>query len=299
MGGFLSRFRRSSLQANPKTEIARLSKDQRRKILEERSEAERKPVYATGTGRCGTHFLQRLMSCDPLLDARHMPAPEVDSFTRYCLWHGLAIDHGGFWSVRRSMLAEAAAEFQVYFESNPYLTFSIWELHARLGAGVILLLRNALDVVNSHYVKGWYESPCFVDDPLLPQGYQAGMPPHYVFGRITPHGEDFERWQGLTRIGKISWMWSTVNLHAYDLLQNIPEQSRLLLRIEELDFKRYLELHSFVGGYCPVSRDMFDAIKKERPGRGESYRSKQSWTAREIAEFEIETVEARRRLGYE
>lgn len=262
------------------------------------SSCSRIPVFSVGTGRCGTHFLQKLMEYDPSIVSYHMPFLELDSFFRYCHWNNIQVDIEPFFAAHQGLIDQALEEGRIYFEANPYLDWCIIDFFRRFRAKFIFLARNPKDVVNSHFVKGWYKNKLIRSRIDVPVGFQPDMRVNHFFGRIVPNGEEYIRWDKLTRIGKISWMWNRVNQTIIDQLKEIPHGNSISMKIEDLSYENYLKLHAFTGGITPVSEKRFEQIRKERPGKGRGYKSPDSWSKKELEEFERETTFARKYFVY-
>jgi hypothetical protein len=256
------------------------------------------PVFAVGTGRCGTHFLQRIMAEGTEFSSLHMPLPESDSFHRYCMWNGLPVDHGVLLATRSAWIEKAHSQRQRYFEANPYLSFSALLLHKQLGGRVILITRDPEPVVNSHLVKGWYSQEYIRHCDALAPGLQPEMSINHSFGRIIPRGDEYRRWLSLTRVGKLSWMWNAVNVSTRSELALLPSDCQRSVRLEDLNYSKYLALHRFCGGMHPMEEARYRAICEERPGKAKSHVTCENWSTQERCEFEHETAQGRKLLGY-
>jgi len=257
------------------------------------------PAFAVGTGRCGTHFLRDLMEKDPGIAAYHHRSIDSDAFARYCAWNRLPVDMSPFYDARRAWIDEVRSSGLLYFESEPYLSLSIVPLYERFGARFVFVVRRPEDVVNSLFVKGWYAEEFYKADADLAPGYAPGLRGNHVFGRIVPNGEEFRRWSRLTRVGKLAWMWNALNVRTLEQLREIPEEQSVTVKLEELGYDCYRRLHAFVGGRQPMSEQEFDRIRNSKPGKGRNHRTADVWSERERREFEAETEEGRRLLGYE
>jgi hypothetical protein len=266
------------------------------------SAAERRSAFAVGCSRSGTHFVARLFASDPQVESYHMDdigAAVGDSFLQFCAWNKLPVDLEGFFQKRQSSIGKTTMMGRVYFEANPYLSLSIVPLFERFGARFVYMVRTPEDTVNSHYVKGWYKETPVKSNLELSLGYQYEFKyAHHFFGRFVPHGEQFLRWLSLTRIGKIAWMWNRVNLEILRQLENLPADQCLSLRLEELDYGKYLGLCSFIDASSHLSEMDFQEIRHARPGKGPSRRTTRDWSELEREEFLFETKEARDLLGY-
>jgi hypothetical protein len=258
--------------------------------------------FAVGCGRSGTHFLTRIFKEDPAIASHHLDTigeSTGDSFLEYCEWNRLPVDHEGFFLNRKELIDRSAAAGRLYFEANPYLSLSIVHLRERFNAQIIALVRNPHDVVNSHYVKGWYEYNFVRGSSEKAPGYQyQAKRANHFFGRIVPNGNEFDRWLRLSRIGKIAWMWNAVNKKIIGQLSAVPEEHRRLIKVEHIDFDMYLQLHSFIGGKAAMTKSEFSKIKNNRPGKGPEKRHMSDWSSREKREFIKETEEMCSILSY-
>ena len=256
------------------------------------------PVFAVGTGRCGTHLLESLMAAVKGMDANHIQDLEGDSFYRYAAWNEIPVDLEGFFAPRDAWVSEAQKKGKVYFESNPYLSFHLEALAERYDAKFIFIYRNPEKVVKSHVVKGWYETlPAYADANKI-VGFQYDMKPNHFFGRILPRGKEaYEAWHQMTRIGKISWMYDTVNLRVHEQAQRISDRV-FYLKVEELDYAKFGEMLDFLDLSGAMSEKKFNEIAASRPGK--SGRSTEAtWSEQEQADFRRQVAESAKALGYE
>jgi len=260
------------------------------------------PSFAVGCGRSGTHFLTRIFQEDPSIASYHLDTvgeATGDSFLEYCEWNRLPVDLEGFFQKRKELIDQATVAKQNYFESNPYLSLSINSLFERFSSNIIVLVRKPEDVVNSHYVKGWYQNNPIRNENEKALGYQYNEKlPNHSFGRIVPNGDEFDSWLKLTRIGKIAWMWNTINKEIKKQLSNIPENNYRSIKLEEIDFNMYIKLHSFIGGGSAINKNKFDEIINKKPGKGPLKHNTSSWSKKEKKDFFNETEEMRGQLGY-
>jgi hypothetical protein len=261
------------------------------------------PVFAVGTGRCGTHFLAEVFRSDPLYDVRHFDDvfPTGDTFHRYCAFHGLPVDVGGLLWARQCLVDEAAREGRIYFESNGMLAFHVRELHERLGARFVLVVRNPLEVVPSLVAQGIYDSPIALDDPSLVTGFQYNVErPNHALSPLVPREPEYSSWTRLTTVGKSAWLWHTINSRTLGLLEELPEDRWRVLRIEEFDYNAYRSLGE-ITRISPIGQETFQALRASRPGRtsgARSLRPAREWSEREMEEVIGITRRTAEELGY-
>jgi hypothetical protein len=258
-----------------------------------------RPVYAVGTGRCGTHFLTALFQAAPGVRACHESDPMNEAFHRYCQWNRLAVDDGGFLEIKRDEIDAARREGKIFFEASGYLSLSIAALHQAFRPRFILIVRNPIDTVNSLWAKGWYETVYRKRDGRAPVGYHAVGRPHHFFSRLVPNGAEFADWQALCRVGKLGWYWSMINRAILARFEDLPVDSRMIVRLEDLDHDGYRRVADFAGVPATLSAAQFDAIAEARPGALPGHRALRSWSATELAAFAGQAADVAGILGYE
>lgn len=268
-------------------------------LYKSRADFEGRVAFALGTGRCGTHFLARVMEREPGVVASHERSQLGDAFHRYCQWYRLPVDHEGFLSTKEIGIRRDLAGQRLSFEASPYLSLSIRELYDRFGASFILLVRRPDEVVNSYWRKGWYERPYVRADSGRALGFQQCSRDNHSFARIVPSGMEFETWNEMSRVGKIAWFWNAINVAVLEQFAAIPETHRRVIRLEELSHPTYLTISEFLGVQSQVTEHDYERIAGWRPGRRPSGYTTTDWSAREIAEFEAQVRPAAERFDYE
>jgi hypothetical protein len=257
--------------------------------------------FAVGTGRCGTLFLHQVLEQEPTVASSHERNPENEAFQRYCKWHGLAVDNEGFLAEKEREIAADLERRAYSFEASPYLSLSVGELHERFGAKFVFLIRRPDGVVTSFVHKGFYRRPYAVQNFDLAAGYQDQSPERFFtyFARISPRGEFFQTWNGMTQVGKVAWFWRAFNERTLEAVEALPEDSYRIVRIEDLDYAKYMELCRFLGVDGQVPQATFDALRTSRPHAFWRKRMVDQWTEQEIREFEREVGDLAARFGYE
>ncbi|HEU4431524.1 MAG TPA: hypothetical protein VFT98_22375 [Myxococcota bacterium] len=257
------------------------------------------PVFAIGTGRCGTHFVAKLLAREPAVAAHHERDPLGDSFHRYCVWNGLPVDDAGFLAAKAAGVAADRARGRLSFEASAFLALSVPALHAELGARFILMVRRPDRVVNSFLHKGWYADEPARRDARLALGHQPGLPrAHHPFSRLAAFGDEGERWARLSRVGKLAYFWRRLNELSLRDLERLPREATRIQPLEQLDFDAYGALAEFIGFAPTLSPAAFERIAAEKPGARGPAPSVRDWSASEAAEFEAEVAPLAERLGY-
>ena len=258
------------------------------------------PVFFVGTGRCGTHFFERLLQLSDGVKCFHTDDlnPLADSFFRYCRWYGLDFDESSTFTHRKQVIDACRDKNLVYVESNAYLSLGVEDIRRRLDGRIVLVLRDPKKVVASHVNKGWY-SAADTSSSMLP-GFASSMQGNHYFGRVYPRSDFREKWNNLTQVGKVSWWVNALNLkilHSFDLLD---WSGCSVQKIEEFTYERYIELLSVDQlNIMPTSRRRFDALVKKRPGKSQIAVKADDWTNLEKSEFNEMTKPLRNKFGYD
>jgi hypothetical protein len=257
--------------------------------------------FAIGTGRCGTLFLYQLAAMEPQVASSHERNPDNETFHRYCKWYDLPVDHEGFLAIKESEIRKDLETQAFSFEASPYLSLSVKELYERFRARFVMLIRAPDGVVSSFVHKGFYRRPYHVHDVALAAGYQDQSPEraYTSFARIAPQGEFFRTWNAMTPVGKVAWFWRAWNERTLEALKQLPEDFYRVVRIEDLDHRRYVELGRFLGFEPQVTATTFGALHESKPHAFWRKRNVDQWAAQEIREFEEQVGTLAEQFGYE
>lgn len=256
-------------------------------------------AFAIGSGRCGTQFLADVLSREPDVAASHERNPLLETFHRYAKWYQLPIDDEGFLRTMEQAIARDLSSSSISFESSAHLSFSVKDLHRRFSAKFVLLVRRPDRVVNSYLHKGLYITPIYRSDANSALGFQQTDQFHHFLGRIVPSGEEFERWQAMTRVGKVAWFWSAVNQAVLQQLDELPASQYRIVRLEDFDFKAYQSLGQFLGFQPIVDEHCFKSIVQSRPNTKHAPESLPEWTDQEVFEFESQVATLAEHFDYE
>jgi hypothetical protein len=182
-------------------------------------------LIITGTGRCGTATLAGILGghhefrVQYLLDKYFLRAdPSSDPFKTIGKRIEAMLDlHQG---IDRRTFVDS---------SNLYIHFidAIYLLDPSVK--FILSVRNGKDFVRSAHSRRWHE--------------------HNQFGTVPLRGDPYyERWSSLSRVQKNAWIWVYRNQKALDGLKAVPEDQKLVLRIEDIAEPETLErVEAFAG----------------------------------------------------
>jgi hypothetical protein len=147
-------------------------------------------------------------------------------------------------------------------------------------------------------VKGWYDTDYQKADGSLALGYHELGVPHHFFSRLTPKGDEFARWQSLSRTGKLAWFWNMLHREVILQLQCLPKSNWRIVKLEELDYEAYKQLAHFAGIESSMGMQRFTSIMSSRPGSLWRRRELGEWTPRELREFSEEVGTAAALVGY-
>jgi hypothetical protein len=261
---------------------------------------EGKVGFVIGTGRCGTVFYTKLGEMEPHVAASHERFPLNETFHRYCKWHDLPVDSEGFLATKEREIRDDLRRHEFSLEASPHLSLSVVELYERFGAKFILLVRAPHQVVSSFLKKGFYREPYVVKDPALCPSYQQvpGDMFETFLARISPRGEYFHAWNGMTRIGKIAWFYRAYTERTLEKLAQLPDEAYRIIRIEDFDYDAYLGASRFLGYESRIRREQFAALAASRPHSFQKKKEIYQWSAQEIAEFEEQVRPVAERFGY-
>lgn len=255
------------------------------------NEFDNSQIFITGVGRSGTHFLAKLFGLHSDINAFHLDEvgnSVADSFLMYCKWYGLQVDNKGFLSSRNYLIKKSEKVKRHYLESNPYLALSIDDLsHYYEKSKIIISIRDPRKVVLSHYNKGWYKEyyPNF-DTKFKAPGYQYNIKQsNHFFGRIMPNEKhELEKWLKLTQVGKITWMWVSINNHIYNSLKSIDESKYMVIDINEFDYVKYQKLADFIGLKDIINDSTFNELRNSKVGKTKK-KKYLGWDEKEEEEF--------------
>jgi len=253
-------------------------------------------VFVVGAPRSGTHFVAELFRGTKGYVSRHcddLGSALGDSFFGYAKWYGLSLNAEPLLRLRRRVQGECRPA-EHYVESNCYLSLFTPELDGAFQPHFILLRRRPVDVVNSLFVKGWYQDPVFA-----PPSYDYDVArPNHAFGRLLPPtAAEFERWKRLTRIGRIAWFYNALNTRLVHDLRGIERRCWTVLHLDRVSHASFSALQRQLGSKQSVSEGDFQTVVARRPGRAGEHRSSDDWSAKELAEFRAECRDVGEVLG--
>ncbi|MBK6264526.1 hypothetical protein JKA74_05705 [Marivirga sp. S37H4] len=258
-----------------------------------------KVAFSIGTGRCGTKFLYELLTHQPNVVSHHERLPMEDSFYRYAEWNSLPIDHTGYFQIKKNAIEEDLGTAQFSFESSAYLSLAVQPLYEYFNAKFIMLVRAPHAVVTSYYKKGWYKDSLFIEDYSKSPGLQPKMSlQHHSFSRIVPSGDELKNWMKLSRIGKLAWYYKSLNEKILAQLENLPSSQFMVIKLEDLDFNKYLDIADFLSFKNRLSENTFKKVTNKKVNTLSPSHKFYKWTDQEKEEFFEHTKDISGKLGY-
>jgi hypothetical protein len=175
------------------------------------------------------------------------------------------------------------------------------ELYERFGAKFVMLIRRPDRVVTSFVHKGFYRREYHVANTELAAGFQDQSPEvgFTSFARISPRGSEFRSWNEMTQVGKVAWFWRAWNERTLQALRQLPADSFRVVRIEDFDHAKYVEVARFLGYEPQVKQADFDALSESKPHAFWRKRNIDQWSEQEVREFEGQVGELARQFDYE
>ena len=250
------------------------------------------PVFITGPGRSGTHFMAKLFEAMPGIAAYHLDDvgdSMGDSFEIYRKWNRFNISNAGFLNSRGFLMEKAQQQQARFVESNPLIAFSLQDLIEKFGGNAIIMVRHPRQVVESHFKKGWYKK--------IPESIESGYGyeyfhdrPNHFFSRIKPvDPAEYAQWHTYTRLGKIAWMWKVTYQRILEQVQALPPDAVRLVQLEGLNFQSFQSLSEHLKISTTLDEKKFNSIIDMRPGKGDD--SPVTWDDQARQEFNETIVE--------
>ncbi len=235
--------------------------------------------FITGTGRCGTMLLSKVLSCGYNTHCNHEHSvPTLTMKDAY--FHG---DYNQLNEVSVRTIENLVSEYgragKSYGECSSHLFPVIPALHDRFGSSTrfVLLVRRPDAFVRSALARGFF-------DPSHPK------PCEHV--RPNPATEIGAQWTELTPFDKCLWYWNMVNSAVLDTFDRLPAGLAQVVRMEDLNLSKIDECFSFFGidGFTANGdqiRELMGIRINASPGQGDD-RSLNPWS-QEISLPGIET----------
>lgn len=189
--------------------------------------------FITGTGRCGTLLLAKLLNCSELTMCNHEYSIDTRKFKKAIRKDRLEIINGDVDRVLKPTIEQYNGQNMSYGECSGHLYPLIPELYRRYeySTRFILLIRNPVDFVRSALARGFFNR-------AHPYPLEHVVPP-----KSTEMGA---RWAMATPLEKCAWYWAMVNGMVYRFFLGLPHTLWRIVPIESMSIKVVEDLYDFL-----------------------------------------------------
>ena len=268
-------------------------------------------VFILGTGRCGTHSFNEIFNTIPNTFSMHegiyyekekrVRISDLKEVSKYIYFQSKdwkksieeirRLEGAGhdllrrFFAKRVDIIKDCEKNNLNYIDVNPYGYWAIHHIRNQYPeAKFIHLVRNGYDTVRSFHLRENTTYTPGIDESEY-SGYRSGKP-------IPKKAKDRALWKGYDRVQKISWFWSEVNQIIEHELSGIPDDNKILFKLEDLNVDSFSTLLSSLG----ISGDFNQAIVTKRFNPSSV---KDIWTEKNIANFNKIAGKTMRHFGYD
>lgn len=188
----------------------------------------------TGTGRCGTMLLAKLLSEADDAVCQHEACFRHQSMVDFCVRGDL---RGYQTDIQAQLMPKIAAEKKagrIYGVSSGHAYFALDQLYEQFGsrARFVLVVREPSEFVRSALARGFF-------DPTHPNRLEQTPPP--------PDDPIAPRWAQASPLEKCLWYWRLVNGHVLSVFGHLPQQVCRAVRMEDLSTEVVMNLRDFMG----------------------------------------------------
>ena len=219
-------------------------------------------IFVTGSGQCGETFLYNLCKRENIISAKDESRPLLHSYYRFIKFNKLKIDETPLFNELKKNINKSNKSGKINFESSSHLALHTLDIYRRYKSKIIILIRNPIDVAYSLKKKGWYKYKYIKEKKNYVIGYQGvatnAHNKHHNFTRLSPKGEFFYKWNNFNQLLKIKWYWHTIYSQIFKDLKTVPKNNYRILRIEDLNYQKYLELSKWIGIKPKINRFFFN-----------------------------------------
>ena len=249
--------------------------------------ANKRLILCINVGRSGTRWLADIFNEHEGVVGTCERAVEYESFYRYVNWYDLDIDLTGVVNVLKDLIVQDWNNHDVSMIVSPYLSHDFISLYNELNPDFVIWgVNDPRFTVTSFYNKGWYEGISNISSEKKILGLMPGKSLSNSFGRVYPVGSFLNRWNKLTRIGKISWFYQQVNYEIYSSIVKIDQDKVFVFKLEEADqnYDYYLNMASIFNLRPMLTKSKFLRIKKHNVRSVDN--KKKKWSSIEEKEFQ-------------
>ncbi len=247
-----------------------------------------KLALSFGAGRSGQNWFTKIFNSHPNWIGTCERFSDYEAFYRYVTYYDLPIDKYGFFKLVELASKRDMSKYENTMISSPYFSFGVEDLSKFLDVDYLfLIIRNPINTIESFHAKGWYSNQFDLQmkSPLI----DISTNQYRSFSRIVPKGPFFEKWLSLTRIGKLSWFWSSINKSILDAFNKINNIEKILVKLEDVNqnYEYYEKLSERFNFQNKMKRNKFNNLINKVDNKGPSKKYEYSkWSKLEKKEFE-------------
>ena len=242
------------------------------------------------SGRSGQNWFSKIFNSHSNWIGTCERFADYEAFYRYLSYYNLPIYKDGFFKLMQLSSKRDMSMYQNSFISSPYLSFGVEELTKQLEPNYIFFnLRNPIQTVESLYKKGWYlnfDNKNVIKSPLI----DFSQNQYRSFSRIVPKDDYIDKWASLSRIGKITWFWYTINKCINDDFNKIKNIDKFYIKLEDVshNYNSYENLSNKFNFINKMTKEKFYGVINKTPNIGSSNKYfYKNWSDLEKKEFKI------------
>ena len=242
-----------------------------------------------GSGRSGQNWFSKLFNSHKNWVGSAERFADYEAFYRYITYYKLPISKVGFFELLKLSYKRDMALFQNSFISSPYWSVGVSEVTNELKPDCIFFnLRNPIKTIESLHMRGWYvhsNENRDINSPII--DITGNL--YRSFSRIIPNDEYLDDWKTLSRIGKITWYWCTINKLIYSDFKNINNIKKYNIKLEDVDqnYEVYEKISEKFELRDKMKKNKFLDVINKAPNKGSDIKYLyKDWSQNEKNEFE-------------
>lgn len=240
-----------------------------------------------GAGRCGQKWFAEIFNSHSNWIGTCERFSDYEAFYRYISYYELPINKEGFFKIFELSSNRDMAIYNNTFISSPFLSFGVEELFKRLNPNYLFFhIRDPIKAVESLHRKGWYLD--VQNFKTIGATIDISVSLHRTLSRIVPKDDYINEWYKLTRVGKVTWFWATINRAIWDDFNKIQNVDKFFVRLEDVDqnygfYERLSDKFNFENKL--TKKEFYNVINKA-PNRGPTDKYEYTdWNDQEKKEF--------------
>ena len=242
-----------------------------------------------GSGRSGQNWFSKLFNSHKNWIGSAERFADYEAFYRFITYYKIPISKTGFFNLLKLSYKRDMALFQNSYISSPYWSVGVKEVTSELKPECIFFnIRNPIKTIESLHKKGWYlhsDKNKEINSPIIDITNNL----YRSFSRIIPNDEYLDEWNSLSRIGKITWYWCTINKLIYSDFKNINNIEKYHIKLEDVDqnYEIYEKISEKFDLKNKMKKNKFLDVINKAPNKGSELKYfYKDWKQKEKDEFE-------------